>query len=95
MLAEADPVAAEFAPLYVRGLMAGHTRDELRAMPVPLVAVVLGTAVDGDEPVLKGARRIVLDSDVPDRPDRPGRSKPPRARKRRETGTVYRGKDAR
>lgn len=89
VLAAADSVAAEFVPLYTQGLSLGHTRDEMRAMPVPMVAVVL------DLPIAKGSRSIALPSDD-SKPDAERRrtARPPRPRKKRETGKVFRGRDA-
>lgn len=81
MLAEADPLAAEFAPIYTEGRARGMTRSELRSMPVSLVAVSLG--IGDDPPAGPAALR------------RRGRPRPPRPRKRVETGKVFRGKDAR
>lgn len=72
-------MAAEFAPIYTTGRAHGLTRSELRSMPVPLVAVTLV----GDST-----------STAPG----PGRTRRPRRRRGgvvRETGKVFRGKDAR
>lgn len=97
MLAEADPVAAEFLPLYAQGEAMGHGRAEMRGWPVPYAAAMLGAVGDDAEPVVRGSRQVQLPSDSSPRsgPGRSRRPRPPRARKRQETGKVFRGKDAR
>lgn len=94
LLAAADPVEAEWLPIFTAAASLGYSRAEVGAMTLAEVTVILGAQDEGVDPVAKGSRSIQLASDRADGSTPPGRLRRMAAKVGRPS-RVFRGEAAR